>query len=146
MEEQFIEFLKNEKSLADKLLALSEKLRDALMKYDKNLVEKISESQHHIAVKLKEMEEMRIRFLVTQFKISRMDASKLKLSEIEDKFSNEIRVEIKKIRIAMKRIAKQLAEVNSENRILSNKAKNSVNSIITQLDLNSSRKVCDVTV
>jgi len=46
----------------------------------------------------------------------------------------------------MKKIVAELQEANTTNRLLSNRAKNSVNNIISILNSQNGRKVCDVKV
>lgn len=146
MDEKFIDFLKREKELSEKLLMLSNRLREALMSQRQDLVEKITADQHTITAKLKEMEERRLRYLVSKLSISRVDATQLKLSEIEQTMEGENKIELRRIRIAMKKIVAELQEANTTNRLLSNRAKNSVNNIISILNSQNGRKVCDVKV
>ncbi len=146
MDEKFIDFLKREKELSEKLLMLSNRLREALMSQRQDLVEKITTDQHTITAKLKEMEERRLRYLVSKLSISRVDATQLKLSEIEQTMEGENKIELRRIRIAMKKIVAELQEANTTNRLLSNRAKNSVNNIISILNSQNGRKVCDVKV
>ena len=146
MDEKFIDFLKREKELSEKLLLLSNRLREALMSQRQDLVEKITNDQHTITAKLKEMEERRLRYLVSKLSISRVDATQLKLSEIEQSMEGENKIELRRIRIAMKKIVAELQEANTTNRLLSNRAKNSVNNIISILNSRNGRKVCDVKV
>lgn len=146
MDEKFVEFLKREKELTEKLLMLSNRLREALMSQRQDMVEKISQDQHIITVKLKEMEERRLRYIVSKLSISRVEASQLRLSEIEKTTEGENKIELRRLRIAMKKIVAELQEINKTNRLLSNRAKNSVNSIIFALNNRNGRKVCDVKV
>lgn len=146
MDEKFVDFLKREKELSEKLLMLSGRLREALMSQRQDLVEKISQDQHIITAKLKEMEERRLRYMVSKLSISRVEASQMRLSEIEKTVEGENKIELRRIRIAMKKIVSELQEVNTTNRLLSNRAKNSVSNIITALNSRNGRKVCDVKV
>ncbi|TNE32279.1 hypothetical protein EP342_05140 [bacterium] len=146
MDEKFVEFLKREKELTEKLLMLSNRLREALMSQRQDLIEKISQDQHIITTKLKEMEERRLRYMVSKLSISRVEASQLRLSEIEKSIEGENKIELRRIRISMKKIVAELQEINKTNRLLSNRARNSVNSIISALNSRNGRKVCDVKV
>ncbi|MFA7327794.1 MAG: hypothetical protein CVV25_08025 [Ignavibacteriae bacterium HGW-Ignavibacteriae-4] len=146
MDEKFVDFLKREKELTEKLLMLSNRLREALMSQRQDLVEKISQDQHIITAKLKEMEERRLRYMVSKLSISRVEASQLRLSEIEKTVEGENKIDLRRIRIAMKKIVAELQEVNTTNRLLSNRAKNSVSNIISTLNSRNGRKVCDVKV
>ncbi|MCB0701851.1 MAG: flagellar export chaperone FlgN [Candidatus Kapaibacterium sp.] len=146
MDEKFIDFLKREKELTEKLLMLSNRLREALMSQRQDLVEKISQDQHLITAKLKEMEERRLRYMVSKLSISRVEASQLRLSEIEKTVEGENKIDLRRIRIAMKKIVAELQEVNTTNRLLSNRAKTSVSNIISVLNSRNGRKVCDVKV
>lgn len=146
MDEKFVDFLKREKELSEKLLMLSGRLREALMSQRQDLVEKISQDQHIITAKLKEMEERRLRYMVSKLSISRVEASQMRLSEIEKTVEGENKIELRRIRIAMKKIVSELQDVNTTNRLLSNRAKNSVSNIITALNSRNGRKVCDVKV
>lgn len=146
MDEKFVDFLQREKELTEKLLMLSNRLRDALMSQRQDLVEKISQDQHIITAKLKEMEERRLRYMVSKLSISRVEASQLRLSEIEKTVEGENKIDLRRIRIAMKKIVSELQEVNTTNRLLSNRAKNSVTNIISTLNSRNGRKVCDVKV
>lgn len=146
MDEKFVEFLKREKELTEKLLMLSNRLREALMSQRQDMIEKISQDQHIITSKLKEMEERRLRYVVSKLSISRVEASQLKLSDIEKNTEGENKIELRRLRIAMKKIVAELQEVNKTNRLLSNRARNSVSNIITALSNRNGRKVCDVKV
>lgn len=146
MDEKFVEFLKREKELTEKLLMLSNRLREALMSQRQDLIEKISQDQHIITSKLKEMEERRLRYMVSKLSISRVEASQLRLSEIEKTIEGDNKIELRRIRISMKKIVAELQEINKTNRLLSNRARNSVNSIISVLNSRNGRKVCDVKV
>ena len=146
MDEKFVDFLKREKELTEKLLMLSNRLREALMSQRQYLVEKISQDQHIRTAKLKEMEERRLRYMDSKLSISRAEASQLRLSEIEQTVEGENKIDLRRIRIAMKKIVAELQEVNTTNRLLSNRAKNSVSNIISTLNSRNGRKVCDVKV
>ena len=146
MDEKFIDFLKREKELTEKLLMLSNRLREALMSQRQKKKKKISQDQHLITAKLKEMEERRLRYMVSKLSISRVEASQLRLSEIEKTVEGENKIDLRRIRIAMKKIVAELQEVNTTNRLLSNRAKTSVSNIISVLNSRNGRKVCDVKV
>ncbi|MER3328525.1 MAG: hypothetical protein RIF34_03020, partial [Candidatus Kapaibacterium sp.] len=104
------------------------------------------QDHHVITAKLKEMEERRLRYIVSKLSISRVEASQLRLSEIEKTVEGENKIDLRRIRIAMKKIVAELQEVNTTNRLLSNRAKSSVSNIISTLNSRNGRKVCDVKV
>jgi hypothetical protein len=75
-----------------------------------------------------------------------VEASQLRLSEIEKTVEGENKIELRRVRIAMKKIVGELQEINTTNRLLSNRAKSSVSNIINALNSRNGRKVCDVKV
>ncbi|MCX6146686.1 MAG: flagellar protein FlgN [Candidatus Kapabacteria bacterium] len=123
-------FLKFEKDLIDKLTKLAEEQRDALVKFDMIKVEQLAIYQDDLVKKIREAEEKRIKLLMNWMGISRMEAVNLKLSSIERRLEGAQMLEIKRLRIALKKLVSNLQNLNNTNRVLANRAKSSIQNMM----------------
>ncbi len=123
-------FLKYEKELIDKLTKLAEEQRDALVKFDMMKVEQLAIYQDTLVKNIREAEEKRIKLLMNWMGLSRIQAMNLKLSSIEKRLKGEEMIEIKRLRIAMKKLVSNLQNLNNTNRVLANRAKGSIQNIM----------------
>ena len=146
MEEQLFDFLNKEKELLEKLVFLSNKQKEALINYEIQKVESISSDLHLVTVKLKEMEERRIRYFMSKYSLKRSEALELTISKLEDNLEQEKLLAVKRFRISMKNLSNELETLNNTNKILINRARKSVNKIVNSLDIQDGRKVCNVVV
>lgn len=146
MEEQLFDFLNKEKELLEKLVFLSNKQKEALINYEIQKVESISNDLHLVTVKLKEMEERRIRYFMSKYSLKRSEALELTISKLEDNLEQEKLLAVKRFRISMKNLSNELETLNNTNKILINRARKSVSKIVNSLDIQDGRKVCNVVV
>lgn len=123
-------FLKYEKELIDKLTKLAEQQRDALVKFDMIKVEQLAIYQDDVVKNIREAEEKRIRLLMNWMGLTRIEAMNLKLSSIEKRLNGEELIEIKRLRIALKKLVSNLQNLNNTNRVLANRAKSSIQNIM----------------
>jgi hypothetical protein len=106
-------------------------------------VEQLANIQEIKLKELREVEEQRIKVLITWLGISRADAMNLRLSTIENKLDGAALNEIKKMRISMKKLITAMRDKNNTNRILAVRARNSVQNILSQI-VNNKKQVCNV--
>ena len=138
-------YLKHEQQLLIQLVSLAEEQQQALVKYNISRLEEVTRFQEEVAASLRNAEEQRINMLMNWLKISRAKAIGLKLSAVEKYFKDEELLEIRKLKVNLKKLLTTLKSVNSNNRILSNRAKRSVNEVL-EIFTSGSRHVCNVTV
>lgn len=138
-------YLKHEQQLLKELVSLAEKQQKALIKYDTSLLDEIASYQTVVVKSLRQAEDHRINLLMSWLGISRIEASSLKLSALEKYFKNEELKELKAFRSDLKKLMTQLQSLNSLNRVLTNRARNSVKDILTHFT-NSNNFVCNVRV
>jgi len=137
--------LKQEQEMLSSLVQLAELQQEALINFKLDEIETLAKQQDFLANNLKKYEDNRIKLLMNWFGISRIDATNLRLSLIEQKVSGEDMKTIKRLRIAMKRLNDRLIEVNNINRTLSNRARNSVRNMMEMIS-NSPMRLCNVKV
>ena len=130
MLDKLYECLKLESQLIEELIKLSMVQQEALITFKiKNLMS-IAETQDKINQKLREYEDFRIRLLMNWLNINRTDAINLKLSSIERKLPQNQMVELRRIRLRFKKMVTKLHSLNTTNRVLANRARNSVQNIL----------------
>ncbi len=137
------QILKHEHKLISHLNELTDQQRDSLIKFDMKNVEQLANIQEIKLKELREVEEQRIKVLITWLGISRADAMNLRLSTIENKLDGAALNEIKKMRISMKKLITAMRDKNNTNRILAVRARNSVQNILSQI-VNNKKQVCNV--
>lgn len=138
-------YLKYESQLIDKALDLAEKQLEALKKFDADAVEHIARYQEELSASLRQAEEKRMRMLTVALKISRKAAAEMKLSALEGFFNPEEVAELRKIKKELKTKLAKLAEINSTNRILANRARSSARHMLS-LFSDGKNRVCNVKV
>ena len=126
------------------LVELAEKHREALIKFDVADIEKYSVYQEETAKSLNEVEQQRLTYFMTWLGITRVEAMNLHLSQVEPFFKEDEAVQIKVIRNKMKDLLSKLSNYNSINRVLANRARNSVRDILAAFS--GSSNVCNVKV
>jgi hypothetical protein len=138
-------FLKYEKQLLKEMVVLAQKQQSALIKFNTNELDKITSYQSEVSKSLKLAEEKRIKLLITMFGISRSEATNLKLSNIIEKMNKEDVLEFESMKGEMNNLITNLQHFNTLNRVLANRAKNSVREILGILT-NGTNNVCNVKV
>lgn len=136
---KLIECLKREQLLVSKMLELAKIQQQALINFETAKIEELALDQDHLAKQLRNHEEARIKIMMTWLNISRNDAMNLKLSVLENKLKDNEMIEVKRIRIAMKKLVSEWQNTNNTNRILANRAKNNVQNILMALTNNGNR-------
>lgn len=138
-------YLKHEQQLLTEIVLLAEKQQKALIQFDSSLLEEIASYQDVVAKSLREAEEHRITLLMAWLKISRREAVSLRLSSLEKHFQKEELSELKHIRTQLRGLLNKLQTTNTMNRVLANRAKNSVKEILQHFT-NGTKHVCNVKV
>ncbi len=138
-------YLKHEQQLLSELVSLAEKQQKALVKYDTTMLDEIASYQNVVVKTLRQAEDHRINMLMSWLNLSRVEASSLKLSALEKYFKNEELKELKTIRTELKKLMTQLQSLNTLNRVLANRAKNSVREMLNNFT-NNNNFVCNVRV
>ena len=144
MKSKLITYLKYEQQLMKELVELAEKHRQALIKFDVADIEKYSVYQEETAKSLNEVEQQRLTYFMSWLGISRPEAMNLHLSQVEPFFKEEEAAEIRIIRKTMNELVAKLNSYNSVNRVLANRARNSVRDIMAAFSGGAS--VCNVKV
>ncbi len=142
---KLLTYLKYEEQLLEELNNLAEKQQFALVKFQMEELEKIVKYQEEVANNLKLAEEQRMNILMSYFRISRKEAMELSLTNIEVNFSIEERAELAKVKKRLRRLITDLADKNLANKVLTNRARNSIREIINVFT-NGSNNVYSVRV
>lgn len=137
MLKEFLELLQKEKQILTELVSITEKQNHALIEYKTTLIPEIVSKQDILLAQLSKLENERIKMFMDNFKISRADAIRLKLSFIESKLKGEKAELVKSLRMAIARLNERLVKLNNENKILANRGKQSINNIIRTLNQNN---------
>lgn len=128
-------YLKHEQQLLEEMVTLAEKQQRALINFDTKILQEIVSYQEVVAASLKKAEDSRVKMLMSWLSISAQDARKLKLSALEEHFKNEELKELKKLRLRLKSLMNELNSLNSLNRVLNNRAKHSINNMMSHFAL-----------
>jgi hypothetical protein len=145
MEQQLYGYLQFEQQLIQEMLRLADKQQSALVKYHISELSEITNFQDELIKNIRQAEEKRINLLMKWFEISRKDAANLKLSALEAKIENkEVGLEIKKMRENLREMIGRLQNLNSTNRLLTNRAKTNINDMIGYIT--NGNPVCNVEV
>lgn len=138
-------FLQFEQQILQEMVRLAERQKEALVKFNVKELEEITSYQEELALGLRKAEEQRIAYIMSWFGISRTEALKIRLSTIESKLSSEEAIEIRKFKKNMAKLVNILQELNLTNRVLANRAKSSVSTMMNVLT-NGNNHVCNVRV
>jgi len=127
MEKQLYGYLQFEQQLLEEMLRLADKQQVALVNYRISELSEITSFQNALIVNIRNAEEKRIALLMQWLNITRKEAMELKLSALEDRIEDEeVSNEIKKIRKELRIMIDRLQNMNSTNRLLSNRARANV--------------------
>lgn len=138
-------YLKHEQLLLRELVSLAEKQQKALVKFDIRELEDITLYQAEVSKNLRQAEEQRISMLTAALKISRKDAANIALSSLEKYYQAEDLTEIRKLRLELRALTQRLQTLNTMNRVLANRARNSVGEILS-LFMRGTNHLCNVKV
>jgi flagellar biosynthesis/type III secretory pathway chaperone len=142
MEEKLIMYLEHMEKLLSGMLELAERQQSALIRIDTKELEQITNYQNALAKNLRETEQQRIKYIMSSFNISLKEASVLPLSFIERKTKSKVIADFRK-KLAI--LTTSLYNLNITNRVLANRAKNSVKEIFSVFS-NGSNHVCNVKI
>lgn len=138
-------FLQFEQQLLQELIRLAERQQRALVKFNIAELEEITSYQEELAKGLRQAEEQRISYLMAWLGVSRSEAMKIRLSSFEKDVPSEELKEIRIMKRSMSKLVNNLQELNLTNRVLANRAKSSISSMMSVLT-NGRTYVCNVTV
>ncbi len=138
-------YLRYEEQILQEVVNLAKEQQRALITMNFSQLNDISQKQEESLINLKKVEEARINFLAEWLKITKTSASKMTMSQLinfSDK--NNFRV-LSLMQESMNSLSEQLQNLNLSNRVLSNRAKNSVGELIDILT-NGTNNACNVRV
>jgi len=145
MEQQLYGYLQFEQQLLQEMLRLADKQQSALVNYHISELSEITSYQEAIIKNIRQAEEKRISLLMQWLGVSRKEAATLKLSNLEEKIENEeVCAEIKKMRKTLRGMIDQLHNLNSTNRLLTNRARTNIKDMMEYIT--GGRTVCNVEV
>lgn len=139
-------YLKHEYQLIAKLIDLAKRQQEALVNFDVDSLYDITKFQNDIATSFRRVENQRIEMLMNWFGISRSQAMNLRISQLQNAFSDYDFSEMKSLRKSMSKLLIELNSINATNRVLSNRAKHSVNEMMQSLSQKGDVQVCNVRV
>jgi hypothetical protein len=126
------------------LISLAKQQQNALVHFDMNALEEITVKQDANQQNLRKAEELRISFIIEWLGIARTKATSLKLSELKGFASLKNQNQIEKFRKETAKLISELNVLNTTNRILANRAKHSVGTMLSIFT--EGNKVCNVKV
>lgn len=141
MFEKFIDCLKVEKEVIEKLVELAKVQQQCLIKFDISQLNEITPSQDYLQKQLKGYEEYRVKLLMKWLEINSNDALSLKLTTLEKKLNKKDMAVLKPIRISLQKLVLELQSLTNTNRVLVNRAKNSVQNIMNLFTRNGNQIV-----
>jgi hypothetical protein len=138
-------YLKHEQNLLKELISLADKQQKALIKFNTKELERITTYQVEVSTGLKDAEEHRITMLMNLFGIPRKDAANLTLSSLEKYYEGEDLDEIRHLRLELRALTSKLQSTNTMNRVLANRARNSVGELLSVFT-NGANRICNVKI
>ncbi|MDR0927546.1 MAG: flagellar protein FlgN [Ignavibacteria bacterium] len=145
MEQQLYGYLQFEQQLLQEMIRLATKEQSALVNYHISELSEITSFQEALITNIRQAEDKRIALLMQWLGLSRKEAASLKLSALEEKIQNTaIGSEIKKIRTDLHSMIEQLQNLNTTNRLLTNRAKTNVKEMMDYIT--GGRAVCNMSV
>ncbi len=138
-------YLKHELHLLVQYSELTEKHREALVKFDIKALESVVEQQLDCSKKLRQIEEKRIKLMMVWLSIPMKDAVKIRLSSIEKHCKGVDLIKIKRFKEDINNVVADILSTNSTNRVLANRARSSVQQILSVFT-NGLNHVCNVKV
>lgn len=144
MEDNIFKYLDYQKKVLQDLLELARIQQTALVHFDMNSLEEITAKQDANQMNLRKAEDLRIKFIIEWLGISRTQASTMKLSEFAHYVSFGTQYKIAIYKDELNKLINELNVLNTTNRILANRAKNSVNTMLNMLT--DGNTVCNVKI
>jgi len=138
-------FLQFEEQLLQELVRLAERQQKALVKFNVKEIEEITSYQEELAKGLRRAEEQRISYLMAWLGISRSEALKIRLSSLEKNSNIDDVKEIHYMKKNISKLVNNLQELNLTNRVLANRAKTSVGTMMNVFT-NGQNHICNVSV
>jgi len=123
-------YLRYEERLLEDLVKLAKIQQSALIKMQLADLEEISLQQEEMLTNLKNAEEARIKFLMEWLNITKSSATKITMSQIINYSETNNYSVLLLMQESMNSLTNQLVNINIANKILTNRAKNSVNDLI----------------
>ncbi len=138
-------FLEYEQNILENLVKLAEKQQRALILYNITELEQITSQQAELSKTLRQAEEQRINLLMTWLNLPRKDAIGLQMSKLEEMLEGTEKVMIGKFKTRFAGIVEKLTSLSILNRLLANRARNSVGELLAFLT-NGTNHVCNVRI
>ena len=145
MKDVLINYLRAEKYLLEQLVALSDKQKDALVKYDISGLESITLKQWELSKEIKQVEEQRITLVSSWLGIKKTDAMRLKLSDVINIMKEDDNSILTILKNEFKALLSKLQTNQSLNRVLASRARNSLGELL-HIMTNGSNHVCNVKI
>jgi len=142
---KFLTFLKYEEQLLGEILRLSEKQQNAIIKHNIKELEEINSYQNELNKNLFKAEQERMQILANWLNINSYNVKEIKLSDLKKFISKDEYKELIKIQNNFKQLTDKIYNLNNTNKILINKAKQSIKEMIEFLT-NGTQNVCNYKV
>lgn len=141
MFDKFIDCLRAEKDFIVKLVELAKKQQNCLISFDISQLNEITPNQEFLQKQLREYEEYRVKLLMNWLGINSNDALSLKLSTLEKKLDKENMKKLRPLRLELQKLVLELQSLTNTNRVLVNRAKSSVQNIMSLFTRNGNQIV-----
>jgi len=145
MSDSLMKILEYEKALLENMLEVIDEQKEALIKYNVDDLEITNKKQEELSKQIFHTERERIDFIQNWLKISKSEASKLKLSAIENQLDNEKKIEYIKLRKYLNGLITKINDMNSMNRVLANRSRRTIQEILAVIS-GENNHVCNVKV
>ena len=142
---QLFSHLNHEFELLTRLSEMADRQQEALIRFDTSRLDDISSVQFELSRDLRAAEEHRLGIISNWLGISRKEALKMTLSDVLGHLSADDSKEMVNMKKNLNAIVSKLYNINLLNRVLANRAKNSINEILCHYT-NGSNRVCNVTI
>lgn len=126
MQKELIGLLAIEQDLLESIVKVAEEQQQALIKFDSDKITNIARRQESLSSQLKECEIQRFRLIAATFNMSIREAQGLTLSQLSDLLDTELFQEVVTLKQTLKGLVNKLQFLNSVNRILALRGRNSV--------------------
>ncbi len=142
MSNLLLNIFKKQNEIVNELFDLSEKLREALIKYDHNKINQISKLQELKQAELEKLENKRIEFIANWLNLKITEARKITYSKIKELIKEP---ELDTILKNLTEQINKLNSINSLNRVLANRARFTINEILSFFS-DGKNYVCNVRI
>ncbi len=145
MNDNLMNILEYEKAILEDMLIVILEQKEALIKYDVDDLESINKKQEELSKQLLNAEKERINFIQNWLKLSKSEALELKLSALEKHLDTEKQSNFQKSREYLNGLIQKINELNSINRVLTNRARHTIHGILTVIS-GGNNHVCNVQI